>query len=74
MLFGDVEKENFHKILFKQLKFSGLRALAWCFMGNHMRHLLELPDKKTSLAYWAEEDFIKPSSHQAAEVEPLASL
>jgi len=35
ILFGDVEKEVFRKILFKQLKFSGLRALAWCLMGNH---------------------------------------
>ena len=36
ILFGDAEKETFSRILFKQLKFSGLRALAWCFMGNHL--------------------------------------
>ena len=44
---------NHHKtgaILFKQLKFSGLRALAWCCMGNHLHLLLELPDKETALA------------------------
>ena len=33
ILFGDAERETFRKILFKQLKFSGLRCLAWCFMG-----------------------------------------
>ena len=59
LLFGDVEKETFHKILFKQLKFSGLRAIAWCFMGNHLHLLLELPDKERALAGWTEEDFIK---------------
>ena len=41
ILFGDADKEVFRKMLFKQLKFSGLRALAWCFMGNHFHLLLE---------------------------------
>ncbi len=58
ILFGDLEKEAFRKILFKQLKFSGLRALAWCFMGNHFHLLLQLPDKETALAGWTEDDFI----------------
>ena len=58
ILFGDTEKENFHKILFKQLKFSGLRVLAWCFMGNHFHLLLEIPDKELALEGWSEEDFI----------------
>ena len=58
MLFGDIEKEIFRKILFKQLKFSGLRALAWCFMGNHLHLLLEVPDKEMALAGWTEDDFI----------------
>ncbi len=58
ILFGDDEKEEFRKILFKQLKFSGLRALAWCFMGNHFLLLLEIPDKEKELAGWTEDDFI----------------
>jgi REP element-mobilizing transposase RayT len=58
LLFGDLEREVFRKILFKQLKFSGLRALAWCFMGNHLHLLLEVPDKGKALEGWAEEDFI----------------
>jgi putative transposase len=59
ILFGDTEKETFHKILFKQLKFSGLRVLAWCFMGNHLHLLLEVPDKEKALAGWTEDDLIK---------------
>ena len=55
ILFGDVEKETFRKILFKQLKFSGLRALAWCLMGNHFHLLLEVPDRKASLALLSDE-------------------
>src|SRR5210317_1235461 len=58
ILFGGDEKERFRKILFKQLKFSGLRALAWCFMGNHFHLLLELPDKGRALEGWTEEDLI----------------
>ncbi|MFK5921191.1 MAG: transposase, partial [Verrucomicrobiota bacterium] len=45
-LFGDDEKEAFRYILMRQLKFSGLRALAWCFMDNHFHLLLEVPDKE----------------------------
>ena len=58
ILFGDDERERFRKILFKQLKFSGLRAIAWCFMGNHFHLLLEVPDKEKALAGWTEEDLI----------------
>ena len=35
LIFGEQEKEQFRKLLDKQLEFSGLRAIAWCFMGNH---------------------------------------
>ena len=58
VLFGDVDKEVFRKILFKQLKFSGLRALAWCFMGNHFHLLLEVPDKESALAGWTDDELI----------------
>ena len=58
ILFGDVEKEVFRKILFKQLKFSGLRALAWCFMGNHFHLLLEVPDKEVALGALSDEDVL----------------
>ena len=58
ILFGDDERERFRTILFKQLRFSGLRALAWCFMGNHLHLLLEVPDKGRALAGWTEDDLI----------------
>ncbi len=59
LVIGDVEKEFFRKLLRKQLAFSGLRAVAWCFMGNHFHLLLEVPDKESSLAGWSENDFLR---------------
>ena len=58
LLFGDQEKERFRILLDKQLEFSGLRAIAWCFMGNHFHLLLEAPDKETALEGWTEQDFL----------------
>ncbi len=58
ILFGDAEKETFRKILFKQLKFSGLRALAWCFMGNHFHLLLEIPDREVALGRLSDEEVL----------------
>ena len=58
ILFGDAEKELFRILMLKQLKFSGLRALAWCFMGNHFHLLLEVPDKEAALKGWTEDDYI----------------
>jgi len=46
------------EMLFKQLAFSGLKAVAWCFMGNHFHLLLEVPDKERALEGWTEEDLI----------------
>ncbi len=45
----DVSGLAFRNILFKQIKFSGLRALAWCFMGNHfhLNMFSLLPKKRT---------------------------
>ena len=50
LLFGDAEKETFRQILLEQLRFSGMRAIAWCLMGNHLHLLLEVPDKRSALA------------------------
>ncbi len=59
LLFGDEDKEVFRIILLKQLKFSGLRALAWCFMGNHFHILLEVADKEGAMKGWKDEDYIR---------------
>jgi putative transposase len=58
ILFGDAEREAFMGMLFKQLAFSGLKVIAWCFMGNHFHLLLEVPDKESALAGWTEDDLI----------------
>ncbi|MCF6311942.1 MAG: transposase [Verrucomicrobiales bacterium] len=58
ILFGDDEKEAFRVLMLRQLKFSGLRALAWCFMGNHFHLLLEVPDKEAALRNWSREDYL----------------
>ncbi len=59
ILFEDDEKEAFRILMLKQLKFSGLRALAWCFMGNHFHLLLEVPDRELATEGWTDEDYIK---------------
>ena len=74
ILFGDVEREVFRQILLKQLKFSGLRALAWCFMGNHLHLLLEVPDKDVALEGWTEEDLIGRLSVFADEFSTRMTL
>ena len=58
ILFGAREKEMFRRILFRQLKFSGLRALAWCLMGNHLHLLLEVPDREAALQNLTEDDLL----------------
>ena len=35
-----------------------MRAISWCFMGNHFHLLLEVPDKETALEGWSEEDLL----------------
>ncbi|MFV1995983.1 MAG: transposase [Verrucomicrobiales bacterium] len=68
LVFGDAEKEFFRSTLAKQLEFSGLRCLAWCFMGNHFHLLLEVPDKEKALAGWAEDDFIERLQLLSSEI------
>ncbi|MFT5856905.1 MAG: hypothetical protein ACI8XO_004161, partial [Verrucomicrobiales bacterium] len=58
LVFGDVEKERFLKIVRKQLEFSGLELLSWCVMGNHFHLLLRVPDKEAALEGWTEETYI----------------
>jgi len=67
ILFEDAEKETFQKILFKQLKFSGLRVYAWCFMGNHFHLLLEVPHREEALARLSDEDVLAKLSVFAKE-------
>jgi REP element-mobilizing transposase RayT len=68
ILFEDHDRETFHKILFKQLKFSGLRVIAWCFMGNHFHLLLEVPDRERALAAMGVEDILSRLSVFSGEM------
>jgi putative transposase len=59
VLFDDAEKEAFLKLFRKQLKFSGVRVVSWCFMGNHFHFLLEVPDREMMTRDWTEDDYIE---------------
>ncbi|HUF60601.1 MAG TPA: hypothetical protein VMN36_00875, partial [Verrucomicrobiales bacterium] len=59
IVFGESEREFFRTLLRRQLRFSGLRTLAWCCLGNHFHLLLEVPDKERALAGWTQEDFLQ---------------
>ena len=67
LVFGDEEKEFFRNLLERQLRFSGLRCLTWCFMGNHFHLLLEVPDKDEALDGWTEADFVQRLGTLASE-------
>jgi hypothetical protein len=68
ILFEDQLKELFGSILSRQLRFSGLRSLAWCFMGNHFHLLLEIPDKDAALQGWTPQDFFQRLSPLQGEL------
>ena len=58
LVFGEEEKDFFRGLWERQLRFSGLQCLAWCFMGNHFHLLLEVPDKEAELRGLGEEDLV----------------
>ena len=45
MLFGDVEKEAFRKIMRRMERFSGVEILTYAVMGNHFHLLLRVPER-----------------------------
>ncbi|HUF60461.1 MAG TPA: hypothetical protein VMN36_00170 [Verrucomicrobiales bacterium] len=40
IVFGESEREFFRTLLRRQLRFNGLRTLAWCCLGKHFHVLL----------------------------------
>jgi REP element-mobilizing transposase RayT len=44
MLFGDVEKEAFRKIMRRLERFSGVEVLTYVVMGNHFHLLLRVSE------------------------------
>src|SRR6056297_1106008 len=45
MLFGDIEKEAFRKIMRRMERFSGVDVLTYAVMGNHFHLLLRVPER-----------------------------
>ena len=44
LLFGEIEKEAFRKILRRMERFSGVEVLTYAVMGNHFHLLLRVPE------------------------------
>ena len=49
LLFGDVEKEAFRKLMRRLERFSGVEVLTYAVMGNHFHVLLRVPERKKFL-------------------------
>ncbi len=45
VLFGEVEKEVFRKMIWKVAEFSGVRVITYAVMNNHFHLLVEVPEK-----------------------------
>jgi len=49
MLFGDVEKEAFRKMMWKMSRFSGIEVTTYAVMGNHFHLLIRVPKREMFL-------------------------
>ncbi len=49
LLFGDVEKEAFRKLMRRMERFSGVEVLTYALMGNHFHLLLRVPERQQFL-------------------------
>lgn len=45
LLFGDIEKEAFRKLMRRMERFSGVEVLTYVVMGNHFHLLLRVPER-----------------------------
>jgi len=49
LLFGDIEKEAFRKLMRRMERFSGVEVLTYAVMGNHFHLLLRVPEREKFL-------------------------
>jgi REP element-mobilizing transposase RayT len=49
LLFGDVEKEAFRKLMRRMERFSGVEVLTYAVMGNHFHLLVRVPERRKFL-------------------------
>ena len=45
MVFGEVEKEAFRRLMWRMAKFSGVEVLTYAVMGNHFHLLVKVPER-----------------------------
>jgi REP element-mobilizing transposase RayT len=69
-----VEKEHLRLLLSRQLAFSGLEMITFCFMGNHFHLLLAVPSERESLEAMSDQAFLERLGHiyEKDEVELVA--
>ena len=71
LLFGEVEKEAFRKLMRRMEKFSGLEILTYAVMGNHFHVLLRVPCQEEYLRRFREGN---REEREARLLEHLKSL
>jgi REP element-mobilizing transposase RayT len=49
LLFGDIEKEAFRKLMRRMERFSGVEVLTYAVMGNHFHLLVRVPEREKFL-------------------------
>ncbi len=74
LIFGDVEKEHFARLMRQYARFCGIRILTFCLMGNHFHLLIEVPKRPDSPPDDAELLSRIAAIHPAPVIENLRRL
>ena len=76
MIFDDLAKEKFRKLLEAHLQFAGIECVTFCLMGNHFHLLLHVPSGRESLRALDDAAFLKQLRmvHGARSVDEVGQL